>query len=102
MEATDRDTFKLDSAAPAAERVLARAGAQELGGTLYELAPGHEGLPLHIHHATEEVANVLPAPQLCAPSRASHNWRPATWSRSVAVALAATRSATAVWSRCAT
>jgi uncharacterized cupin superfamily protein len=42
-----------------AEQVLARAGAHELGGTLYELAPGHDGLPLHIHHAMEEVAIVV-------------------------------------------
>ena len=53
------DRFSIDRGGLRAEQVLARAGAHELGGTLYELAPGHERLPLHIHHAMEEVAILI-------------------------------------------
>ena len=41
------------------EQVARRAGAELLGGTLYELAPGAEVIPLHIHHAMEELVVVL-------------------------------------------
>ena len=53
------DRFSIDRGGLRAEQVLARAGAHELGGTLYEIAPGHEGLPLHIHDAMEEVAILI-------------------------------------------
>jgi uncharacterized cupin superfamily protein len=41
------------------EQVLAKAGCEQLGGTLYELAPGSAPIPLHIHHAMEEAVVVL-------------------------------------------
>jgi uncharacterized cupin superfamily protein len=41
------------------EPVVRAAGGELLGGTLYELAPGHEGVPLHIHHGMEELAIVI-------------------------------------------
>jgi uncharacterized cupin superfamily protein len=41
------------------EPVVRTAGGELLGGTLYELAPGHEGVPLHIHHGMEELAIVI-------------------------------------------
>ncbi len=53
------DRFTIARGGMRAEQVLARAGAHEIGGTLYELAPGHEGLPLHVHHAMEEAAIVI-------------------------------------------
>jgi hypothetical protein len=37
-----------------AMRAGANAGAQELGATLYELAPGGAVSPYHLHHANEE------------------------------------------------
>jgi uncharacterized cupin superfamily protein len=39
--------------------VGAQAGAQRLGASLYELAPGAVGSPLHFHHANEELLLVL-------------------------------------------
>jgi uncharacterized cupin superfamily protein len=42
-----------------AEPVVRAAGGEMLGGTLYELAPRHEGAPLHLHHAMEELAIVI-------------------------------------------
>jgi uncharacterized cupin superfamily protein len=41
------------------EPVAAQAGAEQLGGTLYELAPGADGVPLHVHHGMEELAVVI-------------------------------------------
>ena len=40
-------------------RVGREAGARELGATVYELAPGEAGFPLHSHHANEEMLIVL-------------------------------------------
>jgi len=42
-----------------AARVGAQAGAERLGATLYEIAPGAAGSPLHAHHANEEMIIVL-------------------------------------------
>jgi len=42
-----------------AAAVVRRAGGERLGGTLYELEPGSAGMPLHVHHANEELAVVL-------------------------------------------
>jgi len=42
-----------------AEPVVRAAGGELLGGTLYELAPHHDGVPLHIHHGMEELAIVI-------------------------------------------
>jgi uncharacterized cupin superfamily protein len=39
--------------------VGAQAGARELGASVYELAPGAVGSPLHVHHANEELLLVL-------------------------------------------
>src|SRR5579875_2155253 len=40
-------------------RVGAQAGAERLGATVYEIAPGSVGSPLHAHHANEEMIIVL-------------------------------------------
>ena len=40
-------------------RVGAQAGAERLGATIYEIAPGSVGSPLHAHHANEEMIVVL-------------------------------------------
>ncbi len=40
-------------------RIGGRAGARELGASLYEVAPGASTWPLHIHHANEEMAIVI-------------------------------------------
>ena len=42
-----------------AMRAGARAGAHELGATLYEIAPGGAISPYHFHHANEELLVVL-------------------------------------------
>ena len=39
--------------------VGAQAGARELAASVYELAPGAVGSPLHVHHANEELLLVL-------------------------------------------
>jgi uncharacterized cupin superfamily protein len=40
-------------------RVGAAAGARELGCSLYELDPGGQAAPYHMHHANEELLIVL-------------------------------------------
>jgi uncharacterized cupin superfamily protein len=42
-----------------AAELLRRAGAERLGGTVYELSAGARGIPLHVHHGNEEVLVVL-------------------------------------------
>lgn len=37
----------------------AQAGAQRLGASLYEIAPGGQVSPLHVHHANEELILVV-------------------------------------------
>ena len=39
--------------------IAAPAGARELGGTVYELAPGASGFNLHAHYGNEELFVVL-------------------------------------------
>ncbi len=53
------NAFSYERGSLRGEPVARRAGAQELGGTLYELGPGSEDIPLHIHHALEELLVVL-------------------------------------------
>jgi uncharacterized cupin superfamily protein len=53
------ETFSLDRLGIRAERVVHNAGGELLGGTLYEMPPGHEGAPLHIHHGMEELVIVV-------------------------------------------
>ena len=53
------DRFTIERGALRAEPVARTAGAEELGGTLYELAPGADGIPLHVHFAMEELLVVL-------------------------------------------
>jgi uncharacterized cupin superfamily protein len=40
-------------------RVGAAAGAERLGATLYEIDPGENGSPFHLHHGNEEMIVVL-------------------------------------------
>jgi uncharacterized cupin superfamily protein len=40
-------------------RIGAVAGAERLGATLYEIDPGQNGSPFHLHHANEELIIVL-------------------------------------------
>ena len=40
-------------------RVGAQSGAERLGATLYEIAPGGHVSPLHVHHANEEMIIVV-------------------------------------------
>ena len=53
------DRFSVERDGLRGESVVRAAGAEQLGGTLYELAPGHEGIPLHVHHGMEELAVVV-------------------------------------------
>jgi uncharacterized cupin superfamily protein len=53
------DNFAVERGSLRAEPVARKAGASALGGTLYELAAGAEGLPLHVHHAMEELLIVV-------------------------------------------
>jgi uncharacterized cupin superfamily protein len=52
-------TFKRQRDGLRTEQVVRNAGGELIGGTLYELAPGHDGVPLHIHHGMEELAIVI-------------------------------------------
>jgi uncharacterized cupin superfamily protein len=40
-------------------RLGATVGAERLGATLYEIDPGQNGSPFHLHHANEEMIIVL-------------------------------------------
>lgn len=40
-------------------RIGAPAGAERLGATLYEIDPGQNGSPFHLHHGNEEMIIVL-------------------------------------------
>ncbi len=53
------DRFSVERGRLRGEPVARQAGAEELGGTLYELAPGSDEMPLHIHHGMEELAIIL-------------------------------------------
>jgi uncharacterized cupin superfamily protein len=53
------DQFSYERGSLRGEPVARKAGARELGGTLYELGPGSEDVPLHIHHALEELLVVV-------------------------------------------
>lgn len=53
------DSFSIERGSLRAEPVLRSAGAEQLGGTLYELPPGADGVPLHLHHGMEEAAIVV-------------------------------------------
>jgi uncharacterized cupin superfamily protein len=49
-------------------RIAHHAGAQELGATLFEVAPGGAVSPYHLHHGNEEMLIVLSGrPQLRTP-----------------------------------
>ena len=52
-------TWERDIGAARGTRVGATAGARELGCTLYELDPGGQAAPYHMHHANEELLLVL-------------------------------------------
>jgi uncharacterized cupin superfamily protein len=51
------DTFTVERGGLRGEPVARKAGAELLGGTLYE--PGADVIPLHVHHAMEELAIVI-------------------------------------------
>jgi uncharacterized cupin superfamily protein len=52
-------TFSRERGDLRVEPVASKAGAEQLGGTLYELPPGSAGAPLHVHHGMEELAVVI-------------------------------------------
>ncbi|MFZ1925479.1 MAG: hypothetical protein WAU42_04975 [Solirubrobacteraceae bacterium] len=56
------ERFSRERSGLRAEPVVEAAGGELLGGTLYELAPRYEGVPLHIHHGMEELAIVISGP----------------------------------------
>jgi len=51
--------WERDIGAARGTRVGAAAGARELGCTLYELDPGGQAAPYHMHHGNEELLIVL-------------------------------------------
>jgi uncharacterized cupin superfamily protein len=53
------DVFTVERGRLRGEPVVRKAGAADLGGTLYELAPGADEMPMHIHHGMEELAIIL-------------------------------------------
>ena len=59
-------TWERDIGAARGTRVGAAAGARELGATLYELDPGGQASPYHMHHANEELLLVLDGVSSCA------------------------------------
>jgi len=52
-------SWERDIGAARGTRVGAAAGARELGCTLYELDPGGQAAPYHMHHGNEELLIVL-------------------------------------------
>jgi len=55
----DTTAWERDIGAARGTRVGAAAGARDLGCTLYELDPGGQAAPYHLHHANEELLIVL-------------------------------------------
>jgi uncharacterized cupin superfamily protein len=53
------DAFSIERGDLRAEPLFRKAGAEQIGGTLYELAPGADGMPLHVHHGMEELVVVI-------------------------------------------
>jgi uncharacterized cupin superfamily protein len=53
------DAFSIERGPIRAEPVARKAGAEQLGGTVYELPPGVEGIPMHLHWGMEEMLVVL-------------------------------------------
>ena len=53
------DTFTVERGGLRGEPIARKAGAELLGGTLYELAAGADVMPLHVHHAIEELAIII-------------------------------------------
>ena len=53
------DNFSIERGPLRGEPVVRNAGGVDLGGTLYELAPGGDVMPLHVHFGMEELAIVL-------------------------------------------
>jgi uncharacterized cupin superfamily protein len=52
-------SWERDIGAARGTRVAAAAGARDLGATVYELDPGGQAAPYHMHHANEELLVVL-------------------------------------------
>ena len=96
------ERFSRERSGLQAEPVVRAAGGELLGGTLYELAPRNEGVPLHIHHAMEELAIVISGRPTLRTLRASPSLPPGTSSPSPAAAGAATRWLIEPTSRCGT
>lgn len=55
----DTTEWERDIGGARGTRVGAAAGARELGCTLYELDPGGQAAPYHMHHGNEELLIVL-------------------------------------------
>ena len=55
----DTTEWERDIGGARGTRVGAAAGARELGCTLYELDPGGQASPYHMHHGNEELLIVL-------------------------------------------
>jgi uncharacterized cupin superfamily protein len=55
----DTTEWERDIGGARGTRVGAAAGARELGCTLYELDPGGQAVPYHMHHGNEELLIVL-------------------------------------------
>ncbi len=59
LNAFETTDWERDLGAARGTRVGAAAGAHDLGCTLYELDPGGQAAPYHMHHANEELLVVL-------------------------------------------
>jgi uncharacterized cupin superfamily protein len=55
----ETDDWERELASARGTRVGAVAGAQDLGCSLFELDPGGQAVPYHVHHANEELLIVL-------------------------------------------
>jgi uncharacterized cupin superfamily protein len=55
----DHTDWERDMGSARGTRVGAAAGARELGCALYELEPGGQASPYHVHHGNEELLIVL-------------------------------------------
>ncbi|MGX6448537.1 cupin domain-containing protein [Patulibacter sp. S7RM1-6] len=62
-------TFEREHGPGRGSAVGRAAGARELGATVYELDPGGQAAPYHVHHAQEELLIVLSGtPELRTPA----------------------------------
>ena len=77
-----------------------QAGAERLGASLFELAPGSAAFPMHYHLGNEELLMVVDGSPVLRTPEGERELGPARWSPSRSARPARTRWSTAAPSRC--